>query len=213
MLCLALCSCSASYDVQSELDGIFAQDEEPLKVRHNNYTDYIDYYLPSDVAEFSNDKTSFIFMYNDSRIVMDINIAAIINSVYYRNVPLSIEGFFDEDRKVYQKSGSLTDMSKQSREYIFDVYRYDDRYLLNLVCEDVLFYAWCVPSQLLPVSSRILIMAKSALVNRNDIAADFSSIEVIDYEKKQVNLFETIMPVNGVINDLLIGESGQTPDE
>ena len=55
-------------------------------------------------------------------------------------------------------------------------------------------------------------MARSAAVRSEEIVTAFSSKEVIDYEKQQVNLFETIMPVNGQINDFLIGndvEDGQ----
>ena len=38
------------------------------------------------------------------------------------------------------------------------------------------------------------------------IGAAYSKRNEVDYEKKQVNLFETIMPVNGNVNDLVIGK-------
>ena len=49
-------------------------------------------------------------------------------------------------------------------------------------------------------------MAKGAIVRENDVIAAYSKRNEVDYEKKQVNLFETIMPVNGNVNDLVIGK-------
>ena len=59
----------------------------------------------------------------------------------------------------------------------------------------------------------MLLMARSALVRSEGIISAYSSKEVIDYEKQQVNLFETIMPVNGQINDFLIGENIPTDED
>ena len=47
-------------------------------------------------------------------------------------------------------------------------------------------------------------MAKSAAVRENDVISAYSSKTEVDYEKKQVNLFETIMPVNGNVNDFMV---------
>ncbi|MBR4421082.1 MAG: hypothetical protein IKS69_00935, partial [Erysipelotrichaceae bacterium] len=66
---------------------------------------------------------------------------------------------------------------------------------------------------LVPVSSRILLMAKGISISNDDIIANYSSKDVVDYHKKQVNLFETVMPVNGVVNDFLIGQESEEDGE
>ncbi|MBO5526447.1 MAG: hypothetical protein J5946_00230, partial [Erysipelotrichaceae bacterium] len=72
--------------------------------------------------------------------------------------------------------------------------------------KDLLFYGYGTRSDIVAVSSRILLMAKGAIVRENDVIAAYSKRNEVDYEKKQVNLFETIMPVNGNVNDLVIGK-------
>ena len=48
------------------------------------------------------------------------------------------------------------------------------------------------------------VMAKGAEVRKSDVVANYSLRDEIDFEKQQVNLFETIMPVNGNVNEFLI---------
>ena len=56
-------------------------------------------------------------------------------------------------------------------------------------------------------------MAKGVHVKEEEVIADYSLKDVIDYEKKQVNLFETIMPVNGNINDFLVDKKDEQSTE
>lgn len=213
LLCLIMCGCTLNTGAYSSLDGVFAEEKDELGIRHNNFTRYVDYYLPSDVSEMECDELSHVFMYNRSRMVMDVNIAAIINDRYYSKAPLSEEGFFDSSKLVYSRDSSFLDSEGQEREYVFRVYEYDGEYLLYFVCHRLVFYGYADGDDLIPLASRMLLMSRTASVKTDDIVSIYSNKEVIDYEKKQVNLFETIMPVNGQINDFLIGESKQGDDE
>ena len=205
LLCVVLCSCTFANQDSSSLDRVFLNESEAMTIRRNNYTDYIDYYLPGDTSELNSGDLSFVFQYNHSRIIMDVNVSGIINRRYYPDVPLSDEGFFDSEKLIYSRNSVYLNSEGKNEEFLFRVYSYDKEYLICLVSDDLILYGYADREDLIPISSRMLLMARSALVRSEEIVAEFSSKEVIDYEKQQVNLFETIMPVNGQINDFLIG--------
>ena len=204
LVCILLCGCAEQGDLNSELDAVFSSDEEYQKVRRNNYSEYIDYYLPSDTGEMDSDKIGALFLYNSSSFIMDINIAGILNGRYYPNEMMKTEGFFDESKKVYERTGNYVDNEKASHEYIYKVYEHDGKYLSEFVSRDLVFYGYGTKSDIIPLSSRILLMAKGAIVREKNVVDAFSSRNEIDYEKKEVNLFETVMPVNGNVNDFMV---------
>ena len=193
-------------DLKQRLDQIFSADQSDEMIRRNNYSLYVDYYLPSDTGEFEGDALSSRFSYNSSNFVMDINISGIVNERYYKQEALSDEGFFDEDKLVYEHKGVYTDTEGTGHDYTYKVYSYDDKYLSYFFSRELLFYGYSNRSDIEAISSRILLMAKSASVRDNDVISAFSSKTEVDYQKKQVNLFETIMPVNGNVNDFLINK-------
>lgn len=203
-LCLVLCSCAVHGNLINELDAVFNDAGKAEKIRHNNFTEYVDYYLPSDISEETADRLSCVFVYNRSRVIMDINISGIINERYYDELPFETEGFFDESKLFYRKEGTYKDNEGNDMEYIFRVYEYDEEYLLHFLTKDLVFYGYGERNDLIPLASRIFLIARGADVRTSAVLADFSTIDVIDYHKKQVNLFETIMPVNGSINDFLL---------
>jgi len=202
-MCLMLCSCANHGDLKKELDAVFSGAESAEKIRHNNFTEYVDYYLPSDISEESADKLSCVLTYNRSRVILDINISGIINERYYDELPLETEGFFDESRLFYKKEGTYKDDEGNDKEYIFRIYEHGEEYLFHFLTKDLIFYGYGEKNDLIPLASRIFLIARGAEVRTSAVLADFSTIDVIDYQKKQVNLFETIMPVNGSINDFV----------
>ena len=204
LLCVILCSCASHGSLIQELDDVFKESAKTEKIRHNNFTRYVDYYLPSDISEETADKLSYVLAYNRSRIIMDINISGIINERYYDELPLAEEGFFDNSKLFYTKEGTFKDNEGNEREYIFRIYEYDEKYLLHFLTKDLIIYAYGERNDLIPLTSRIYLIAKGAEVRSSAVLADFSTIDVIDYHKKQVNLFETIMPVNGSIDDFML---------
>ena len=213
LLCLLLCGCSNAASLTSDLDKIFTESEEKPVIRKNNYSTYIDYYLPSDTTELEGDELSSVLSYNKSLFIMDVNVSGIICAKYYPDNVIEDEGFFNDEKLVYEKRSSFLNGDGENIDYVYKVYEYDNDYLSYFVSRDLIFYAHALKGDIAAVSSRIYLMAKGAKVKSSDVIAKYSSKDVIDYEKKQVNLFETIMPVNGNINDFLIGSNSETPAE
>ena len=205
LICITLFGCAAKEDLSKDLDKVFSNDQVEEKVRRNSYSHYLDYYLPSDINELEGDMLTNYFTYNDSRFIMDVNISGIVNDRYYPDENIDNEGFFDEGRLVYTHKGVYRDNEGLDHEYLYDVYGYEDHYLTYFVSKDLIFYGYAMEGDVVALSSRILLMAKGTTVREDDVAAGYSLKNEIDYEKKQVNLFETIMPVNGNVNDLVIG--------
>ena len=213
LVCIVLCSCAVYGDLTTRLDQVFSSAEEKETIRRNNYSSYIDYYVPSDTSELNVSPLSTSFIFNNSRMIMDVNISGIINSKYYEDQPLTDEGFFDENKLVYSHEGNFMDSEGELNTFIYKVYEYEKQYLTYFTSRDLIFYAFTNEEDIEAVTSRILLMAKGASVKEGDVIANFSSKEVIDYEKKQVNLFETIMPVNGHINDFMVDQSSSQSSE
>ena len=203
MTCLLLCGCSSNAGkIDDQLDEIFASAAEQTDYLVNNYSKYADYYRPSDLNETESDELSISFAYNESSIVMNINVAGIIEDRYYSNT--SSASFFDSDKKVYESSGRYMDVDGKSVAYDYAVYEYDDYYLSCLESGKVTIYSHCAKADIVPVSSRILLLAKGVSLDADKIITDYSAKETIDYQRKQVDLFETVLPVNGRVDELII---------
>lgn len=207
VLCFVLWGCASKIDIQSRMDEVFAEDMSKKFFRKNNYSEYIDYYTPSDVHEIGTDTLSTTYEYSNARIIMNVNVAGIISAKYYPETVFLDEGFFDQARLVYQHTSEFLNANEAYDVYRYLVYEYEDRFLTCFLSRDLVFYGYCDEFDLPGMSSKILQMAKSANVKSEDVVINYSSKDVIDYEKKQVNLFETTMPVNGNINDFLIPSS------
>lgn len=206
-----LSSCANKEDINSQLENVFNKDFV-FNNRVNNYTDYIEYYVPSDVNEQEVDHLSFSFNGNDFGFIMNINVASIINKEYYNNLSLNDEGFFDENKLIYNRIGSFNNNDAQIIDYFIKVYQYDDEYLMYFVTNELNFYGHAKNDSVGLLANKIIQMAGTCTVNNDKVLEDFSSINVIDYEKKTVNLFESIYPVDGRIEDLMVDKDAKVSE-
>lgn len=203
LVCILLCSCSLS--TNQSLDSIF-NNTSPSNARVNNYSTYVDYYEPSDIYEVDADETSVIFELNDSKIIMNINIAGIINNRYYNDEVLKDEGFFDNNKLVYNKESYYLDEESNQIPFFFNMYDYEDIYLMHLSNCFINIYGYCNKKDSELMASKIYNLLKSCDVDTAGVLANYSSRDVIEYHKSTVNLFETVMPVEGRIDDMMIEE-------
>ena len=212
LLCLFMWGCAPRINIQDDLNKVFEDDVTRKFFRKNNYSTYIDYYVPIDLFETKVDTLSSSYEYNNAHMVMNVNVSGIISDKYYPETVFLDEGFFDKARLVYQHTSEFAKNDEENNVYMYLVYEYEDRYLVNFLSRDLVFYGYCDEYDLVGLSTKILQMAKSANVKRDDVVINYSSKDVIDYEKKQVNLFESIMPVNGNINEFLLNPEDSTAE-
>lgn len=202
LLCLLLCGCDyvANYDVERAFDF----EEQESTVRANNITKYYSYYLPSDVQEEVKDSETVVLTYNNSQAVMNLNIPSIINNRFYTSYVLRDDGFFDDDKLVYTRESKYLDNNEDQISYIYNLYNYGDQYLIHFMSSIVNFYGYAYQNDVAGLTSKMLLIAKSVETNKDDVINDYSSKDVINYEKKQINLFDLVLPVNGKLEELFI---------
>lgn len=206
-----LCSCSEKYN-NMRLDELFLNSD--LEIENvNNYSKYIDYYVPGDVKEIDYSKTSFSFAMDDNRIAMNINVPNIINKYYQNNEVLDNEGYFDDEKIIYNFDGTYNDDNNEPVDYFVNIYQISDsRNLIYFVSNNLAFYGNCDFDNTYLVAKKIFQMAKSAKLNVEEIVSDFSLKDAIDYNKETFDPFPTIMPTDGNIEDILIGNDDEMPE-
>lgn len=211
LICLLLFGCAYNSDIKGQLDRVYDSDAI-TKNRVNNYTNYIEYFVPSDINEAQSDALSFSFTGDGFGFAMNINASAIINKEYYDNYSLMDEGFFDEDKLVYSKSGTYINSAGKTISYFSKAYQYNDQCLLHFVSDELNFYGYSNLDKVGLMADKIMQMARACSIDKDKVIADYSSIEVIDYEKKAVNLFENIYPVEGRVEDLMVDKTPEVSE-
>lgn len=210
-ICFILCGCANANDVTKKLDDIFSSQSNE-KIRVNNYTDYIEYYLPSDVNEISCEDISYLFDIDDNKIIMNINISNILNKDYYKKTTLVDEGFFDKDKLIYTHAGEYKNNIGSNIRYFINAYQYNEDSLLYFVSDNVNFYGYCANDKVALLAGKILQIAKSANVHEDKILADFSTADVIDYQRVTINLFEKTLPKDGPVDEFIIDKNNQVSE-
>lgn len=211
LLAVLLCACANVADTKSQLEQVFNKDDVQNTSRANNYTFYIEYYMPSDVNEESAETLSYVFNTDGEKFIMNINVASILNSQYYENYNLQDDGFFNPDKLVYEHTGSFANLTGSQVNYFVKAYEDDSNCIIYLVSSEVTMYGMCSCTKAGLLASKMYQMAKSSNVHRSRIIEDFSNKDVIDYEKVAVNLFEKTYPVEGRVDDLMV-DSDKVPE-
>jgi len=202
---LCLCSC-ATYNKElliSDLDNRLSNIEE-YSFKENNLTDYYSYYLPSDCQEIAYEVTNFAVSYNESRMVFNINVASLVSSIYYPEYTLVDEGFFDENKILYTNSGKYTDINKETISYILNIYDYGDYHLIHLYSNNINAYAYSLKEETLQTVLHMFMISRGVNIKEDMFLANFSGSDTELFERKQVDLFQYIIPEEGYLSDLLI---------
>ena len=74
---------------------------------------------------------------------------------------------------------------------------------------NVNIYGYANPDELFDVTKKMLMMARNVTVRYEDVISKYSAKEVIDYQKKQLDLFSYNLPVNGLIDELLLEDAAE----
>lgn len=207
LLAMLLCACANSNDIKTELDKVFVDDINTNNVRANNYTTYIEYYVPSDINEESAEALSYVFNVDGEKFIMNINISSILNTEYKQGNALIDDGFFNKDNLIYTHEGTFNNLNGNSISYFSNVYSKDNECIIYIVTSEVNMYGLCPIEKVDMLSKKMLQIAVCNNVHRNRIIEDFSKKDVIDYQKNAVNLFEKTYPESGRVEDLMIDTS------
>lgn len=204
LLTILLCACTNSRDINLKLGKVFVDDINVGNIRTNNYTFYMEYYMPSDVNEESSEALSYVFNADGEKFIMNINVASILNSEYNVGNSLTDDGFFNKDKQIYERAGTFINVNGSTIDYFAKVYEDDGECIVYIVTNEVNLYGLCPIEKVDMFSSKMFQMAICNNVHKSRIVEDFSKKDVIDYQKIAVNLFEKTYPESGRVDDMMV---------
>lgn len=218
LACLLLCACSNTEDIAVSLDAVIDSElSNPTVYRQDQNTIFFSYYLPSDIYKLESHKDAAIFSFNNEEILMNMNITSIIASEEgsikeeARN-----ENFYSDDRLVYSREGTYLNHDEIEVEFIYNIYAVNNKYLISFKTDDMNYYAYVSRNSLELLTKRLFMLAESMSINSESVVAYYANVDMIDYTREQVNLFETVIPREGQLEEILIDKdlpSTTTPSE
>lgn len=181
--------------------------------RNNNFSEYVSYYLPSDMSEIDSDFTTFTFRYNDSIILYNINIADLINNKYYpEEILKGKDYFYDKDYLLLSQTGNI-ETSNGNRDYLVEVYEIENEYLISFSDLDSQIYAYSTKGDVVQVLRHIFILARFANVDEEKVITNFSDKDVISSTRKTIGLFNYVYPSSGYLSDLINSPSDTNQEQ
>lgn len=201
---LLLVSC-ASYNedqIINELNNYFSKAKVVLDVKTNNSLPYYSFYLPSDMAYEDCVDENVVLKYNNSKMVMNLNISKIIDNSIDNDI-LYDEGYFIDDRLFYVSQGEYVNVDGTLKNYFVKVYKGDPYYIVHLMSDDVNTFAYCLKEETIETVKHVMLVARSTSVDYELVKSEYSNDNVVLVEKMPVDLFQSIMPEKGRVDELL----------
>ncbi len=164
---------------------------------------YYKYYVQPYIGRIDSDLTSNVFSLNGTQFIMNLDVPAIINSSYY---PAESPGTFSVEGAslMAEKADTYEDFKKQPHTYICRIYRSEQTYYTIMTTDYVQFYARSTKYEAPVLAGEMLYIARCVEPERSVILRDFSKHTSISYQKKKLELFQNIIPENGVIDELFV---------
>ena len=210
VLCLSLLMLAGcgedGIDVAAEVNRKLAEATEiPAHQPTYNSTCYM-YYKQPYVGRITSDLTSNVFSLNGTQFVMNLNVPGIINRAYY---PDEILGGLNVKGAsiILETAGKYDNYDGEQQTYVCRIYRSSSAYVTIMTTDNAEFFAVSKRYEVSSLAYEMLVIAKSLDVDRDEVLDRYSSHSVISYQKKKLELFQNITPVNGVIDELFVDNS------
>lgn len=173
----------------------------------NNITKYFSYYLPKDMTEDICEETYAVFEFLDNPMVLNLNISNMINKKYFTDVKLSSDDYFNSDKLIYSTQGKYTTKKDSQEEFYIYIYEKDDTSVyIEFVSPVISFHALSSYEMLEEVIRHIVFIAQYISVDEELVLKNYYDRDLIDYQKKNVDLFDKIVPANGRLEEMVVGE-------
>lgn len=202
MLCLVLvltAGCTAAEtDAQSALQRKLAEAESGTVPAPTFHKDYYAYYAEPSVGRISATATGNVFMYDGCFIVMNLDIPSILKEEGTETKTVRFSG----GTEAASAEGVFTDSSGAEHPYAVRISMLDDRHYVFLQTDVMQFYAVCDLTAAPTLAAEMLKIARSVTIEKTAIATAFRSSDGIFYAGETIELFDSITPENGSIEEL-----------
>jgi hypothetical protein len=174
------------------------------RVAQPNYAhDVYSYYREPSVGRISSDVTSNTFLMDGVKFVMNLRVSSIINQKYYADAPDSSTLMNME--QIAESTGTFLDYTGSEHPFRVTLYQLAEQIYVYTVTDQVEFFAIASGLQALQTAETMVRMARSVRVDNDAVIAEYSGRQTIDYSRKRLELFQNIVPENGVIEELFEG--------
>jgi len=206
---LFLCGCSVeSYDLKSSLEAnLPSLAEAVISDRADNNKPLYRYYAEPQIGRRMSTWTGNVFTLNGAEFIMNLDIASILNSRFYKHQNFDKK---TDSSAMISMSGTYIDYSNQKNGYTLDIFDFEDGiYFIELDLQYVDFYGYVDYAEIEPVVMSMMKIGKTVDVDLEKVIATYSSKHSTEYVKEKLDLFETVIPDSGRIEELM----GISPEE
>lgn len=189
-----------------------ASNSEITKISNHNAT-YFDYYLPITMGRLTSTDTSVILKSFNTEILMTIDIVNVVLNGSLSNQN-SLRAVFNSDKALSSIEGKTLDARGYDQTYraqVFDLQNED--YLIVVQTPNTVISAKAKLGLVSDLSYEMLRLARTVVIDRSLILANYSNTETINYQKVNLNMFSQMAPESGTVLDMIEGEESNLLDD
>lgn len=209
---LALCSCSSnSNSLEADIKAkIQAVSSAKIGCIADNNKGLYSYYIEPSVGNIKSTKTSNVFTMSGYSIVMNLDIANIINEEYYKD---QISRRKASGNEVIYLTGNYVDCNDKTKNYYLSVYSVEGgKYYMELNTAYVSFYTYADYVIIDDIVEQLFVIAKTVEIDQQEVIAYFSSKPSELHEREKQVIVDQIISEEGRLDELLNGGSGEFGD-
>lgn len=168
-----------------------------------NFKRYYSYYLDPAIHLSLSDDLSSIFDYSGYKFSMNINVSGIVNQEHFDNV----NNFYDEslknDKVIFSFKDYYVGIDDQKHDYIYQIHNLDDFYYIYIASPEIVCQSLTKAEEIENISLKMLHIMRHTKVEKKEIVSNYSLKDEISYHKKDVDLFKTLAPTKGRVEDII----------
>lgn len=205
LLAAALSAGCAAADPSSLLEEEIAAGTRRQILSANHSTRYISYYLQPSFGIMEQEDTCTVFNISGMKLYMNIRAEKVIQDAYYSDVSEELP-----DGAAYTASGTYSDVNEEAYSYEAAVYESGSTSVLFLRTEYADFLAQGRADEVCALAEEAICIARSLSVDTAAITDAYSLREEITYSTDTLELFETLVPEEGSIEEILTEHASAT---
>ena len=210
MLAVMLCGCSSSQSLQQRLSAECRQAEElTINVRPDNVKKLYSYYAEPSIGRRQSTVSGNLFVMNHDEFVMNLNIADIVNQKLYDQPQQKVQAHYDH--WLASEQGEFTDVNGEVQSYSVALAPAEQGQVFVLCQTPYFSFSGLSNETSAPqMASQMIRMARTAIVNVEEVLHSYSLKTQISYVKKNLNLIEEQIPESGRIEEMMPNKGDST---
>ncbi len=179
----------------------------------NHSANYFDYYLPITMGREMSTETSVVLQSSNTEILMKLDI---VNIVLRSSLEAAsdLRSVFNESKAISSIDGKTLDgrgFDQYYRAQLFDLNNSD--YLIVVQTQNTVLTSRVKLGLVSETAYQMVRLARSVVIDRSLILANYSNTETINYQKVNLNMFSQMAPESGTIVDMIEGEETDLLDD